>query len=55
MQTRLASLRSDESTLKNKLEARQKLLLAQYAALDSKLVSMGQQRSNVAQALASLG
>jgi len=55
MQTRLASLRTDESTLKNKLEARQKLLLAQYAALDSKLVSMGQQRSNVAQALASLG
>lgn len=54
MQTRLSSLKSDESTLKNKLEARQKLLLAQYAALDSKLVSMGQQRTNVAQALASL-
>ena len=54
MQTRLASLRSDETTMRTKLEARQKLLLAQYSSLDSKLVSMGQQRTNVAQALASL-
>ncbi|NDF52378.1 MAG: hypothetical protein EB116_20255, partial [Betaproteobacteria bacterium] len=54
MQTRLSSLKSDEATLKSKLEARQKLLLAQYASLDSKLVSMGQQRNNVSQALASL-
>jgi len=54
MQVRLSSLRSDETTLKSKLEARQKLLLAQYASLDSKLVSMGQQRTNVTQALASL-
>jgi flagellar capping protein FliD len=54
MQTRLSSLRTDEATLKDKLEARRKLLLAQYSSLDAKLVSMGQQRSNVANALASL-
>jgi flagellar hook-associated protein 2 len=54
MRTNLSTLRSDETTLKSKLEARQKLLLAQYAALDSKLVTMGQKRANVANALAGL-
>lgn len=55
MQTRLSSLRTDESTLKSKLEARQKLLIAQYSSLDSKLVTMSQRRTNVAQALSALG
>jgi len=54
MQSRLSELRSNQTDTQAKLEARQKLLLSQYAALDARLVGMGQQRNNVISALGSL-